>query len=485
MILFYFFCIMPLVKSASCIYFIKKTLGVFMSIDDRTFFNENIVNVNKKVNVILFCTIPVPIIFAILSAAGIWIVPNSYSLIVFLYSTILSILYFFLIKMNFNQVLLMYIGIFSTSGFVFLLGYEGIITITISFAFPPFITCLYYNRRATQYTTSICFLLSCLCYWVRSYRVPLVLNGVETPLIWFIKNIPGLVIEYVFLFILTDYMSNRTHNTLNSLVKSMSATEEAYAKLKESNANVKVINNKLQEKNIQLADTQFKIIRFIAEVLGSHDLYTGRHVIHTQKYVEIICNEMVKLGYYTKELTKKNISLYSNAAFLHDVGKIHIPEGILNKIGKFTDEEFEKMKCHTTEGKNLLEFLPMINDGQFNEIAKQMAFYHHEKWNGTGYPNKISGIEIPLCARIMAAADVMDALLSKRLYKEPKSIQEAIEIFESSRDSHFESCIVDAVISAKDIIAEIDKEYKQKEAESNEAELEWWQRYHDNKKKEA
>ena len=127
----------------------------------------------------------------------------------------------------------------------------------------------------------------------------------------------------------------------------------------------------------------------------------------------------------------------------------------------------------------------MINDGQFNEIAKQMAFYHHEKWNGTGYPNKISGIEIPLCARIMAAADVMDALLSKRLYKEPKSIQEAIEISDSSRDSHFESCIVDAVISAKDIIAEIDKEYKQKEAESNEAELEWWQRYHDNKKKEA
>jgi HD-GYP domain-containing protein (c-di-GMP phosphodiesterase class II) len=191
---------------------------------------------------------------------------------------------------------------------------------------------------------------------------------------------------------------------------------------------------------------------------------------------------MVKLGYYTNELTPGYISLFSNAAFLHDIGKIHVPEGILNKIGKFTDEEFEKMKCHTTEGKNLLEFLPMVNDGRFNEIAKQMAFYHHEKWNGTGYPNKIAGIEIPLCARIMAAADVMDALLSKRLYKEPKTIEEAIEIFESSRDTHFESCIVDAVISAKDEIVKFDKEFKLQEEESNQIEQEWWQRYHENKK---
>ena len=143
-----------------------------MSLTDKSFFNENIVNVNKKVNIILFCTIPVPIIFAVLSAVGLWIVPPMYSLSVFLYSTILSLLYLFLMKKNFNQVLLMYIGILATSGFVFLLGYEGIITITISFAFPPFITCLYYNRRATRYTTIACFILSCICYWFRRRNLP-------------------------------------------------------------------------------------------------------------------------------------------------------------------------------------------------------------------------------------------------------------------------------------------------------------------------
>ena len=99
----------------------------------------------------------------------------------------------------------------------------------------------------------------------------------------------------------------------------MKKAEVAYTKLKETNNEVKVVNDKLKEKNHQLADTQFKIIKFIAEVLGSHDLYTGRHVIHTQKYVEIICNEMVKLGYYTKELTPGYISLFSTAAFLHDI----------------------------------------------------------------------------------------------------------------------------------------------------------------------
>lgn len=454
-----------------------------MSINDNAFFNENIVNVNKKVCNILFFTIPVPVVFFVLSAIDIWIVPHIYSLTVFLYSTILSIVYKILIKKNVNQVFLMYMGIFIASGFVFLLGFEGIITITISFAFPPFITCLYYNRKVTKYTTFICFILSCLCYWPRSFKVPLVLGGVETPLYWFIKNIIGLVIEYIFLLILTDYMSNRTHNTLQKLVSSMESTEKAYGEVKETSLKIQQINTELQNKNTQLALTQYKIIQFVAECLGSHDLFTGQHVMHTQKYVEVICKEMIKLGIYSDVLTPENVEIFKNAAFLHDIGKIHVPEGILNKIGKFTDEEFERMKCHTIEGKDLLEFLPMINDGRFNEIAKQMAFYHHEKWDGTGYPNKISGIEIPLCARIMAAADVMDALLSQRLYKDPKTIEEAIEIFENSRDTHFESCIVDAVVSCKDEISAIDKEFKIQEASTNAIEQEWWQRYHENQKK--
>jgi HD-GYP domain-containing protein (c-di-GMP phosphodiesterase class II) len=136
------------------------------------------------------------------------------------------------------------------------------------------------------------------------------------------------------------------------------------------------------------------------------------------------------------------------------------------------------MKAHTTEGYELLNFLPTINDGEFNRIAKEMALCHHEKWDGSGYPNKLKGTDIPLSARILAAADVMDAILSERLYKKPKSIEEAIEIFEDSKGTHFEPCIVKAVINIKDKIAAIDQEFKTSEEQTNAKEKEWWHRYH-------
>ncbi|MBR4998918.1 MAG: HD domain-containing protein, partial [Clostridia bacterium] len=324
----------------------------------------------------------------------------------------------------------------------------------------------------------ICFVLSCIAYWNRSFSVPLVAYNVETPFAWFIKNIIGLVIEYIFLLILTDYLSNITHNILQKLVLSMEKTEVANEELKRMNKEIQLISSELQEKYLQIDETQFKIIQFVAQCLGSHDLFTGRHVFHTQKYVELICHELVRLGLFTEQLTPAKIELFKNAAFLHDIGKIHVPEGILNKIGKFTNEEFDMMKAHTTEGYELLDFLPTINDGEFNRIAKEMALCHHEKWDGSGYPNKLKGTDIPLSARILAAADVMDAILSERLYKKPKSIEEAIEIFETSKGTHFEPCIVKAVINIKDKIAAIDQEFKTSEEQTNAKEKEWWHRYH-------
>lgn len=198
-----------------------------------------------------------------------------------------------------------------------------------------------------------------------------------------------------------------------------------------------------------------------------------------KKYVEMICHKLRSDGIYTEELTDTNIDLFVTSAFLHDIGKIHIPEGVLNKPGKFNDEEFALMKCHPEEGKKLLQFLPKIDDGNFNEIAQQMAYCHHEKWNGTGYPRGIKEFEIPLCARIMVAADVLDALISKRLYKEPMTVSQAIEVFKKSSGSHFEPCIADAVINSEKLIETIDLEFKTKESLSQEKELNWWLNYHE------
>ena len=229
----------------------------------------------------------------------------------------------------------------------------------------------------------------------------------------------------------------------------------------------------------ELSENQFYLMEFVAQILGSHDLFTGRHVIHTQTYVELIARKLRELGFYTEELTDRTIKNMKTAAFLHDIGKIHIPEGILNKNGRFTEEEFELMRCHPEEGAKLIDFLPLIDEGEFNRIAEEMTLCHHEKWDGTGYPYHLKENEIPLSARIMAGADVLDALLSRRLYKSPIPITEVIEKFKESSGYHFEPCIVEAVISLQEEIDQMDQNFKETEAATNEEELAWWDNYHE------
>lgn len=261
-----------------------------MSVSDDAYFLENVVDVNKKVKNIFIGTIFVPITFIVLTIAGLWIVPHSYSLSILLYSLSITAIYILLIKKNVNPLLLMYLGVIFSSMFVFLLSMDGIILISISYSFPPFVACLYYNKRLTRTTTVVCFLLAILSYWMRSFSVDLVTHGLFTSLQWFTRYVVGLVIEYTFLFVLTTYMSARIHNTLEKLIQSMAATDDAYSKLKERTVEIEKVNAELQETNERLDETQFKIIQFVAQCLGSHDLFTGRHVIHTQKYVEVICN---------------------------------------------------------------------------------------------------------------------------------------------------------------------------------------------------
>lgn len=451
-----------------------------MSITDEEFFNENIVRVNKKVELILFGSILVPVSFLVLTLVGLWRVPHLYSLIVISFSTVAAFIAHTLNRKQKYQIFSMYFGIIATSIFVFLLGFKGFISVTVSYAFAPFISCLYYNRKLTNITTCINFLLMFVIFRCRSYTVEIVTAGFLSADRWFIENLIGIIIEFVFVVVITDSMAKRTNNTLRTLMSYQDERNTAYDKLKEKNQTIIRINTELAETNKELGDTQYKIIQFVAQVLGSHDLFTGRHVMHTRKYVEIIAKELRYEGFYQSELSDRNIDLYATAAFLHDIGKIHIPEGVLNKTGKFTPEEFELMKCHPVEGKKLLEFLPQIEDGRFNEIAQQMALCHHEKWDGSGYPNHIAGKDIPLCARIMAAADVLDALISQRLYKEPVSIDEAMEIFRKSSGIHFEPCIAQAVINCKSVIEIIDNDFKTSEASTNAEELEWWMKYHSN-----
>ena len=422
------------------------------------FFNENIRSVNKVVEILLLTCAVVPVAFCILTLCGIWRVPHTYSASIFSYSIMCFLISHWLNKSPKTQKIGMYAGIIFTALFVELLAVRNIIQVNITYAAVPFLSCLYFNKKITITSTITSFALMVFALFIRSKTVLTVMATdvqVHTPHTWFISTLVGYSIEFLFIFLIALTMAKRSHKAIELL----------------------------HTQNQNLQNTQDMIIGFVASCLGSHDLFTGRHVQHTKHYVRIIASKLRELGYYRDVLTDENIHLYETAAFLHDIGKIHIPEGVLNKIGKFTEEDYKVMKTHPVEGKRLLEQLPKIGDGRFNQIAIDMAFTHHEKWDGTGYPRGLKGEEIPLCGRIMAAADVMDALISKRLSKEPFTINEAINIFNESIEKQFEPCIVEATKACQAEIEELARTFKKQEAETEKQEVEWWENYHNSMKK--
>lgn len=465
-----------------------------MSVTDDSFFTENIVNINKKIDTILFCAIAVPVFFVILTSVGVWYVPTTYAIIIFTYTLGMAVTCFFMNRSSHKKVqyVSMYLGLIAISGFVFFLGMKGVIVLTISYAFAPFISCLYYDRRLTRITAIINFILTVIAFWLRSSGVTLVLTGIKTPFRWFLENVPGVIVEFIFVFVVTDFLSKRTFQTFRRLMSINADKDGAYRRLnektleqfntnkelQEKNDYIEKLNTELDSRNKKLNENQHKIVEFVVTSFGNFDLFGVTHNYHIAKYVQEICKQLRSEGHYIEELTDEKIEQFMLASLLHDAGKIRIPQNIVNKLGKYTEEEYEIMKTHPMEGRKILEGMPPIDDGSFNIVAKEMALYHHERWNGSGYPYGVSGDTIPLCARILAAADVLDALISPRLYKEPVSIDEAMKVFEEEKGKAFEPCIAEAVVNLKDEIIKIDRDFKTFEGGRFDDELARWKKYH-------
>lgn len=198
------------------------------------------------------------------------------------------------------------------------------------------------------------------------------------------------------------------------------------------------------------------LILVLADMVESRDQCTGDHVRKTAAYTEVIMEQMKKNGDHVDELTDEFVSDVINSAPLHDVGKIRVSDLILNKPGKLTDEEFSEMKKHTLYGREVIEqAIRLVPDSEYLKEARNLAAYHHEKWNGQGYPEGLAGEDIPLSARIMAVADVFDALVSKRSYKEPFSFEKARSIIEESTGSHFDPVVAGAFLDAKEEVRRV------------------------------
>lgn len=204
---------------------------------------------------------------------------------------------------------------------------------------------------------------------------------------------------------------------------------------------------------------QKSLITTMADLVENRDENTGGHIQRTAKYVEIIAKRLQSENKFTNILTDKYIENMVVAAPLHDVGKIHIPDAVLNKPGRLDDNEFSMMKSHAAAGGKIIDRVEeSVGDIEYLRIAKEMAEYHHERMDGKGYPHGISGDEIPLCARILAVADVFDALASKRCYKEPMPLDKAFAIIEEETGPHFDVDVAKAFLDSRDEIEQIIKE---------------------------
>ena len=212
----------------------------------------------------------------------------------------------------------------------------------------------------------------------------------------------------------------------------------------------------VNERTDDISALQNAVIMWAAEVIEFRDSETGQHVERVQKYLKILLDAMMEMDTYIEEVLTWDNDAFLKSALLHDVGKIKIRDDVLLKTARLTDDELLNMKLHSLYGKNLLENLQnRVPNQTFLEYAKVLAHRHHERWDGSGYPDGLKEEEIPLQARMMAIADVYDALVSERPYKKALSHEEAMRIIAEGRGTQFDPNLSDLFISLSDEIREI------------------------------
>ena len=221
------------------------------------------------------------------------------------------------------------------------------------------------------------------------------------------------------------------------------------------------LEQEISKRDRQMTAIQDVTILTMASLAETRDSETGNHIRRTQNYVRALAEKLKPNPRFTAFLTDANISTLFKSAPLHDIGKVAIPDRILLKPGKFTPDEFEIMKTHTTLGWDAINNAERMlgTQAEFLTMAKDIALFHQEKWDGSGYPQGRAGDRIPVAARLMAVADVYDALISRRVYKEGMPHEAAAKIIVEGKGKHFDPDMVDAFIDIQDEFRAIAKRY--------------------------
>lgn len=248
-------------------------------------------------------------------------------------------------------------------------------------------------------------------------------------------------VDYITKLISPAILLARVHTHL--------ALQEARNELALQNEDLEL---QVEARTRQLAALQSAIITAMAALAEARDNDTGHHIARTQHYMRELAEDLYINSVYRDELNPKLIDYIFKSAPLHDIGKVGVPDRILLKPGKLTVEEFEEMKKHTIYGRDAIIAAENKLDApeKFLEVAREIAYCHHEKWDGSGYPQGLKEKETPLCARLMALCDVYDALTTKRVYKDAIPHAKASEIIVEGRGGHFDPVVVDAFVRLQD-----------------------------------
>jgi len=247
-------------------------------------------------------------------------------------------------------------------------------------------------------------------------------------------------------------------------VKTQLSLKAAADFLRDKNA---YLETEVQKRTREVQVVQDVTIMAMASLAETRDNETGNHIRRTQNYVRALAHKLRDHPRFRAQLDDDTIELLYKSAPLHDIGKVGIPDAILLKPGKLTPEEFEVMKTHTTLGRDaILAAERLINaPSTFLRLAREIAHFHQEKWDGSGYPEGLAGEAIPVSARLMAVADVYDALIARRVYKPPFPHDEAVQIIRAGRDQHFDPDMVDAFVAVQGEFKAIAERYADSEAE--------------------
>lgn len=256
------------------------------------------------------------------------------------------------------------------------------------------------------------------------------------------------ILVSVLIFIVVGYFCTSSYRNRNKATRYAEELKNYQTTLEER---VEAQTKKIKEQALERIRMQESVIEGMAAIIESRDNSTGEHVRNTKRYVSMMADYILENNIYPEEVDEKFTVYIRNAAPLHDVGKILISDVILNKPGRFTPEEFEIMKTHAFLGGDIVEKILAGNaEPELLQMARDIVCCHHEKWDGSGYPRGLRGSEIPLSARIMAVADVFDALVCKRVYKEAMAEEHAFSILREDAGKHFDPVLVDVFFAIRE-----------------------------------